>query len=667
MPPPNRLSIRKRVALACAPCRSRKTRCDGLRPSCSTCLELSLQCQYQRLPSPQRKNPTYAQLAKRVKELESQLLLTSAPSAPSLESGNEELNSHDESAVDLLATNAFDESPQQDIGYFGPTSNHALFRILTSALTQRLPILCRSPRQNIAVSSSRFLNQQQLDASKQHLKPSLQHMLTNQEHKGHLVSSSDQDLQSLVNHFFEAQGSVFPYVDRTVLGLGEDRSFLVPFENSSNTKKALLNIIGAHAALTKSSPDAEIFYRRTLVLLDGLPLRGSGLEFVQAVLLLCTFQQNTQRSIASWTYHAIAVKASFQMGLHALTLYDGKDPGHCEILQRVWLGVIIQDSALSMALGRPRLIFPPHARIPHRQMSLLGHTNSAIYFYQLAELTKVRASILEAIEDHHFGSSQSITIQEILPQRLQHICTLEQWKRTLPPASALATYAEVALWSPPLFSSNRFRILLTIHYHVTVLLINRPVLEAIAGRELGDDQFHWCTGEILLALQNDFASATELVDMISYIAKTCPGFFDNNAIWWTCNYYVFTAALHLFAILLASCQSDSTVLDRLPDSLEIRKAVVSSLQTLETIERCSLMSRKGRQCLQKFLHVLETFVLHAASAPNDILYNDPMLTGTFDDILAQFVAEPACDFVLQSSQLGYLDSDMGFLSSSLSG
>jgi hypothetical protein len=34
----------------------------------------------------------------------------------------------------------------------------------------------------------------------------------------------------------------------------------------------------AHAALAKSFPDAEAFYRRTLALLDGLSLRGSSLE-----------------------------------------------------------------------------------------------------------------------------------------------------------------------------------------------------------------------------------------------------------------------------------------------------------------------------------------------------------------------------------------------------
>ena len=127
--------------------------------------------------------------------------------------------------------------------------------------------------------------------------------------------------------------------------------------------------------------------------------------------------------------------------------------------------------------------------------------------------------------------------------------------------------------------------------------------------------------------------------------------------------------------------------NRLPDSLEVQKAVASSLQTLESIDRGSLMSRKGRQCLERFLRVLETVgtfeccicrggsvadspcdkAPHAASVPNDMSFDDTTLTGAFDDMLAQFVAEPACDFVLQSSQLGFLDSDMGFPDSGFGG
>jgi hypothetical protein len=84
---------------------------------------------------------------------------------------------------------------------------------------------------------------------------------------------------------------------------------------------------------------------------------------VQALLLLCLFQQNTQRSIASWTYHALAVKAAYQLGLHSSTLHNESDAGKRSLLLRVWYGVVNQDRSLSIALGRPCLISSDHVRI----------------------------------------------------------------------------------------------------------------------------------------------------------------------------------------------------------------------------------------------------------------------------------------------------------------
>ncbi|KAM0668812.1 hypothetical protein ACQRIU_002374 [Beauveria bassiana] len=39
-------SKRRRIALACTSCRTRKSRCDGRRPTCSTCHQLGFECQY---------------------------------------------------------------------------------------------------------------------------------------------------------------------------------------------------------------------------------------------------------------------------------------------------------------------------------------------------------------------------------------------------------------------------------------------------------------------------------------------------------------------------------------------------------------------------------------------------------------------------------------------
>jgi len=59
------------------------------------------------------------------------LLWASAFSDKPLQRAPEPLDNHDGSAVDLLATNAFDESPQQDIGYFGKLYYARNYRQLT--------------------------------------------------------------------------------------------------------------------------------------------------------------------------------------------------------------------------------------------------------------------------------------------------------------------------------------------------------------------------------------------------------------------------------------------------------------------------------------------------------------------------------------------------------
>ena len=49
---------RKRISQACDACNRRKTRCDGLNPSCSTCLKLKVPCTYDRVSSRKKEMET---------------------------------------------------------------------------------------------------------------------------------------------------------------------------------------------------------------------------------------------------------------------------------------------------------------------------------------------------------------------------------------------------------------------------------------------------------------------------------------------------------------------------------------------------------------------------------------------------------------------------------
>jgi hypothetical protein len=84
---------------------------------------------------------------------------------------------------------------------------------------------------------------------------------------------------------------------------------------------------------------------------------------VQALLLSCLFQQNTPLSIASWSYHALAVKASYQLGLHSPTFYEEHRTQRSGLLNRLWFAVVDQDRCLGITLGSPCLIVADHVRI----------------------------------------------------------------------------------------------------------------------------------------------------------------------------------------------------------------------------------------------------------------------------------------------------------------
>jgi hypothetical protein len=92
------------------------------------------------------------------------------------------------------------------------------------------------------------------------------------------VLPSTSELKSLLNHFVATVGMVFPYIDKaSLLHHGGQLSQGAIWE-TSKPGRALVNIICAHAAFGLGSAEAELFYRRTLLLLDELTIRGSSVE-----------------------------------------------------------------------------------------------------------------------------------------------------------------------------------------------------------------------------------------------------------------------------------------------------------------------------------------------------------------------------------------------------
>ncbi|KIW04384.1 uncharacterized protein PV09_04668 [Verruconis gallopava] len=683
-----RLPKRRRVDVACNACRQRKSRCDGVRPVCSACSRLSLQCMFEQITPPEsgktaEKRPTYEELSRKVKELEARLnsrattgshaIDTPAPSAT--EEHVERLPVEDEATVDELATQVFNELPERNIGYFGAASNHAFVRTLSAAFAYQIPLMVQS-QQHVS------RNPGQYHSNSSFRSPSPSPEQTRRRRDAHrivepFVVPQEQELVELLNHFFITTGAVLPFVEKSAfLPLTKDAVW-----RTTRSGRALLNIICAHASLTVNPTNAEDFYDRAVVLLEAYTLHGASLELIQALLLLCSFQQNTQRSTISWTYHALAVKTAIQQGLHAPSSYEVHGAQMRELRKRLWFGVINQDRLLSTSFGRPCLIpaehvqvmAPTHEALAMEQMPSFSkhHHEGLLYFNFLTSLQAFRYEALVKIYDYNISMKSSTDAKELAVSRLKLICELETWRSNCALHFDLPSSNEVQTWSSQLCNSNRFRILLMIQLHAVTMLINGPFLlnclQTWEAEAKLTPKSNPLLGALVQMLEQDIEAASELLKVVSHLVNHAPKFMLSNAAWWICNFNAFTASLHLFGTMLILYRVSFSAHITSIDTSMVRKTLEFGLEVLGAVGQQSLMSLRGRHALHKFLHVFDSLTStteqhaeHSNLQSNVKTSSAPTELG-FDEYYAQLVSQSTADYfsMPHANGMDFMNADFG--------
>jgi hypothetical protein len=229
----------------------------------------------------------YDELSRKVKELEAKLSMShhesvpmpaEAPATPATDGHAERLPVEEESAVDELATQVFNEIPERNIGHFGAASNHAFFRMLSSAFAYQIPLMLQlqhlpshQSASNHVVTGTRSLStspEGDVDRRPNVLKDSSQPAVDP------YIVPNDQEIAELVSRFFVTTGVVLPFIEKS--------AFLHPANKpvwlTTRSGRALLNIICAHAYLAANRVTAEVYYSRTVALLDTYTVHGASLE-----------------------------------------------------------------------------------------------------------------------------------------------------------------------------------------------------------------------------------------------------------------------------------------------------------------------------------------------------------------------------------------------------
>ncbi|CAM1505903.1 Fc.00g115400.m01.CDS01 [Cosmosporella sp. VM-42] len=526
--------------------------------------------------------------------------------------------SNAQSPVDVLAAGVFDHPSAGHICYFGSTSNHALFWSLTASIA------------NLGHRSS-SLYQEPLRQRQVYGDPARLPIPADSSVPNYCVRDSNKSplparvtAVRWINCFFDTIGAILPYVSEPALidSLDALERTSRDSQPSGRANEALLNIVFAHALSTVNEDPPETYYRRTLGLLDPKTLYVSSLSLLQALLLLSIYQQNSQRSTESWTTHSLAVKTSYQLGIHSPSLYEFVSVHEKELRSRLWFAVVNQDRMLSTALGQPCLVPSQHVRMGMTDMLATGSQSRTVemsysrenltYFRHLMldtlpSLHEIMGTTMDSIHGSNISPSNRLALTDLVAKTLDLSLKLSQWRNTNLPSRLIGSDVDFSTWASHDFDAARNTIIISIFYYRTMMLIHGSLL--MFALELATNLSPEIAPTIVQdtiqsLLKNDYAAVTEFHNLIRGIFRNQQSFLKNNAIWWTCNYAALTLCLHLFGFWVASNNRKASFMTLGMESSELEAQLRECLDTLKAIGVSSAMSVKAHRCLQRHLHFL---------------------------------------------------------------
>jgi hypothetical protein len=399
-PLPKRQKLK--TTTACEPCRSRKIRCDGNKPSCEACLKRNQQCIYQATPDVKSANAYVDSLVNRVSQLEHELnnarntilRMSTAPPpvaptplpptlSPHLDSNIDPRLCPDYGAavarpgsVDAMGGDAgFDERPIDGQPFYGSSSAHGFTQQMYGSILQKddttgepeIPIdpALMDPVANLSAPTAPYSAPENFSLLPRELADRLMHLYWDRvhvlypflhkpsfktayedlwkpksQHHQHYKSSSGLGLGAAE----EPTSAVFHCALNAALALGMQFSDL-PLSEKERLSAACL-------AKSKDLLKMDLFD-------DG------NLSLVQTLLLLTQYFQSTNWPSKCWTSIGLACRLAQGLGLHVEKVRPSQhelSPDEHEMRRRVWHGCVTLDIVVSMTLGRPAMLLGSKAR-----------------------------------------------------------------------------------------------------------------------------------------------------------------------------------------------------------------------------------------------------------------------------------------------------------------
>ncbi|KAG4444378.1 hypothetical protein IFR05_000143 [Cadophora sp. M221] len=738
---------RRRTELACTTCRHKKRRCDGLRPRCGLCRDRAHDCVYEPLPTGDTVAVTQQLSPLRhrgERQREGELLQPAEESgsswkqdasgigyAPAFQphensqqpatltaSHTQTVDVDEDALVDVLATATFNEIVEPGMGYFGPSSNHSIFRSIFVVLVEISRISeaggLRDATSGLGEDVGEDVERQNdsvpVHADQRQLRPR-ENTMPELDHR--YLLPKYQQLILLVNHYFATVGVAIPFIDKsTIISQYHFGARQTP-PRFCRGFLGLISILCALALRTLDDDDAEAYYHQSLTALDLGRSRGWSVEtgssllstklkatsssnltqlyLVQALLLIITYQQNNQRSVTSWTTHSLAVKAALQQGLHSPNIRSRQNSKTADLMERLWIGIVFNDLQVfstnydwdgirkTRLSPPPAIAMPPTARSctsselwpvePHRDSCWKGvfHDYGVCILYLdninakscLRSSSTLISTAIEVMYNYNVEAPEEEDFGDLVNKHNRLVELTQVWRERILPFGGVVSALELQGVVDGSFESLRLRILLTIHYHRISLMIHWPVVFNVLKTPIERPAQ---TPADRLNPRAHFASVakeawlttTELGGLIKALITSSESFLHSNAAWFTCNYTLLTVCLHNFALLLICSHGDNIQVD--VSISDIRVALQKNLDNMKPMGERSLMTYNSRRSLMKLLRAFD--VLHQKREGGRSLELSENLD--LDTLLSEFIGNSNDDFLHMTNAYGALNNCGGY-------
>ncbi|KAI4728970.1 hypothetical protein E4T49_03201 [Aureobasidium sp. EXF-10728] len=513
-------SAQSRIAQACDRCRSKKIRCDGIRPSCSQCTSVGFECKTSDKLSRRAFPRGYTEsLEERVRSLEaevrelkelldekdekidmlsklhsasSQSAFQNSPRRPSASPAAPSPNTTSEDVFQVQQTLQLDGNGTN--AHFAGTSSGKAFY---DAFSRRVQELGRaSPAINV-----------------QNLLPGSTHIAPRDPLSDPIVWKAPARLESdqLIGVFFQEWAPLFPILHRpTFLELYQ--SYMSAPENViDNCSHAQLNLVFGIAALSSGSRDTsqlQSYETQWQAAIDTI-LSDHSMPTLQCLVLAQLYCMQRGDYDRLLTYKALAVTLSSRLGLHQSQKRFALGASTSEMRKKVFWSLYTVDCFSAVTLGLPKQLKDEdvHCEEPRdadeEYVDETGfkapcpgeytRVSSALALFRAA---RILSRVLEDI--YPARSSYDLSLQQLSALSEE----LDAWHNALAPhlrlpfANDKPTTGTVSSRSP----------LLSLTYHFIRALIHRPAVCASLGPRASSS---------LLAMAASSKHSIQIIELLS--------------------------------------------------------------------------------------------------------------------------------------------------------